>query len=387
MNNIQTELRKFVAPEFVFGVGARRMAAQYAINFGASKVLVVTDPGVIAAGWTKEVTDGLKSAKIPYHVFSAVTSNPKAGEVMTGAEEFEREQCNVVISVGGGSPIDCAKGIGIVASNKLHILDFEGVDQIPIPGPPLICIPTTAGSAADVSQFAIITDTVRKAKITIISKTLVPDVSLIDPLTLTTMTHQLTAHTGVDALVHAFEAYVSNANSPVTDLFALEAVRLLSSSLIPSIEHPNDVVIRTRTMLGNIYAGLAFSNAGLGLVHAMSHALGGRLDIAHGESNSALVSRVVEFNFETAAERYAIIGETLGLRMNGLDHAEKKAAFLEGMNKLRKMLNVDLTLGAIGVKPGDIPELAAQAIKDPCVATNPRRPTQKEIEELYEKAI
>jgi alcohol dehydrogenase class IV len=140
-------------------------------------------------------------------------------------------------------------------------------------------------------------------------------------------------------------------------------------------------------MLGSLYAGLAFSNAGLGLVHAMAHTLGGRLDIAHGESNSILISRVVEFNFETAAERYAAIGEALGLHMSGLDPSRKMAAFLDALEKLRKTLNVDLALGDVGVEPGDIPELAAQAMKDPCVATNPRRPTQKEIEGLYEKAL
>ncbi len=387
MRNIQAELRKFVAPEFVFGAGARHMAARYAANFGASKVLIVTDPGIIAAGWTKEVTDGMESANIPYHVFSAVTPNPKAEEVMSGAQTYEREGCNMIVVAGGGSAIDCAKSIGIISSNKGHILDYEGVDQVPIPGPPLICVPTTAGSAADVSQFAIITDTDRKVKIAIISKTVVPDVSLIDPLTAITMPPDLTAHTGLDAICHAFEAYVSNANSPVTDLFALEAVRIMASSLIPAIEHPDDLEIRSRTMRASLYAGLAFSNAGLGLVHAMAHSLGGYLDIPHGESNTILISRVIGFNFETAPERYGALGEALGISVNEVNKVVEKAGLLQFFERLRRTLKVDAALGKFGVKKSDIPGLAAQAMKDPCVATNPRRPTQKEIEDIYEQAL
>ncbi len=181
------ELRKFVAPELIFGEGARHMAARYAKNFGASKALIVTDPGIMAAGWAEDVAASFEAAGIPYHFFSDVTPNPRSQEVMDGARFYEREKCDTIVAAGGGSSIDCAKGIGIVSSNTGHILDFEGVDRIPSPGPPLICIPTTAGSSADVSQFAIITDEGRKVKIAIISKTVVPDVSLLDPVVLTTV--------------------------------------------------------------------------------------------------------------------------------------------------------------------------------------------------------
>lgn len=387
MTAIQTELRKFVAPEVVLGIDARCMAVRYAKNFGASKILVVTDPGIINAGWANEVTESLESAGIPFSLFSAVTPNPKAEEVMAGAEVYERERCDVIVVIGGGSSIDCAKGIGIVSANNRHILEFEGVDRVPSPGPPLICIPTTAGSSADVSQFAVITDTARKAKIAIISKKVVPDVSLIDPKTLTTMPRDLTAHTGMDALVHAFESFVSNASSPITDLFALEAIRLVSSSLIPAIEHPDDLTLRYRTMLGSFYAGLAFSNASLGLVHAMAHSLGGYLDIPHGESNSILISRVVEFNFEAAQEKYAAIGEAFGVAMSGMTASEKKRALLEALAGIRTALHVDIPLSELGVKPGDIADLADKAMKDPCLATNPRVPEQKEIEALYEQLL
>ncbi|RJQ78257.1 MAG: iron-containing alcohol dehydrogenase [Desulfobacteraceae bacterium] len=388
MADTQINLRKFVAPEFIFGIDARCLAGRYAQNFGASKVLIVSDPGVIAAGWTKEMTEGLESAKIPFHVFSAVTPNPKAEEVMRGAEEYEKEGCDAIVAVGGGSPMDCAKGIGIVSTNKKHILEFEGVDQVSEPGPPLICVPTTAGSSADVSQFAIITDMQRRVKITIISKTLVPDVSLVDPLTLTTVSRDLAAYTGMDALTHALEAFVSNAASPITDLFALEGIRLMASSLVPSLEHPEDRELRTRTMLASLYAGLAFSNASLGLVHAMAHSLGGYSDIAHGQSNAILVSHVVGFNFEMAEEKYQAIGELLGVEeMSGLRSEEKKEALLAALGRVKKAINLDVNLRALGVKQEEIPRLAENAMSDPCIATNPRRPTKDEIERLYEQAL
>ena len=206
-------LRKFVAPEFIFGLEARRLAGRYAKNLGGQKILVVTDPGVIAAGWTKDVTESLEEANLAYTVFDGVTPNPRAEEIMAGAEIYQREGCNLIVAVGGGSPMDCAKGIGIVSTNKKHILEFEGVDLVPIPGPPLICIPTTGGTSADVSQFAIIANMREKVKIAIISKTVVPDVALIDPVTLTTMDSYLTACTGLDALTHAIEAFVSTAHS------------------------------------------------------------------------------------------------------------------------------------------------------------------------------
>lgn len=386
MNN-NAELRKFVIPEFVFGPGARQLAGQYATNFGASEVLVVSDPGIIAAGWTRDVTGTLENAGISCHVFSELTPNPKAEEVMAGAEIYARLGCDAIVAVGGGSPIDCAKGIGIVSANGGNILDYEGVDRIVNPSPPLICIPTTAGSSADVSQFAIITDINRRVKIAIISKVVVPDVSLIDPLTLVTMSNELTAHTGMDALAHALEAYVSNAGSPITDLFALEAIRLLKANLFQAINNPEDPEFRDLTMRGSLYAGLAFSNASLGLLHAMAHSLGGFLDIQHGESNALLMKEVVEFNFEAAPERYAAIGENLGLPVRGRDPAEQKSLLLGALDTLKKDLKVDRSLAQLGVRRSDLAELAKKALNDPCIATNPRRPTRLEIEEIYAQTL
>lgn len=381
------ELRKFVAPEFVFGIDARQLAGRYARNFGARKALVVTDPGVAAAGWTADVTASLDAAHIPYVIFDQVTPNPRAEEVMLGAEFYHQHNCDIIVAVGGGSPMDCAKGIGIVSSNKRHILTFEGIDQVTTPMPPLICIPTTGGTAAEVSQFAIISNRQAHIKIAIISKAVVPDVALIDPLTLTTMDPFLTACTGIDALVHAIEAFVSNAQSHMTDLHALEAVRLVKQYLQACIMQPGNVEVRGQLMLASLEAGLAFSNASLGAVHAMAHSLGGLLDLPHGQCNAVLLQHVAAFNHAASPERFARIGQALGLDLHGMTTAEQKTAVISDISCLRQEVGVYHTLSQMGVSRSDIPQLAQNALHDACMVTNPRRPNQRDIEVVYEEAL
>ncbi len=382
----QLALRKFVAPEFVFGVDGRQLVGRYARNLGARKVLVVTDPGVIEAGWADEVVRSLEEENLAYTIFSQVTPNPRDEEVMAGVEVYQSEDCNIIVAVGGGSPMDCAKGIGIASTNAEHILTFEGIDQVPLPGPPLICVPTTAGTSADVSQFGIITDSERLVKIAIVSKTVVPDVALVDPVTTTTMDAHLTACTGMDALVHAVEAYVSNASSPITDVHALEAIRLVVDNLLPAIENPDQITYRGAMMLASLHAGLAFSNASLGAVHAMAHSLGGRLDFAHGQANAILLEHVIAFNFDTVPRRYRRIGQAIGLDMDAIPLDQAKEKLLAGVKQLRIAAGISQTLGDMGLRSGDIPTLAANAIKDACMVTNPRLPTQEDIEALYEQA-
>jgi alcohol dehydrogenase len=380
-------LRKFVAPEFVFGAGARHLVGRYAKNFGAHHVLIVTDPGVVAAGWMAEVASDLEAAGLTYTTFTQVTPNPRAEEVMQGADLYRLAGCNTIVAVGGGSPMDCAKGIGIVCTNQRHVLEFEGVDQVAAPLPPLICIPTTAGTSADVSQFAIISNQAEKVKIAIISKAVVPDVALIDPLPLVTMPPFLTACTGMDALVHAFEAFVSTAHSPLTDLHALEAIRLIVPNLVQATQALDNSALRAKTMLGSLEAGLAFSNASLGAVHAMAHSLGGLLDLPHGQCNAILLRHVLDFNFTAAPERYEPLGLAMGLDLRGMPLTARRAALVEALRGLQQALGVDQILGQLGVRPSDIPNLARKALRDACMVTNPRRPNQRDIEVIYEAAL
>lgn len=374
------ELRKIVIPEFIFGFNSRLLIGSYAKNLGAEKVLIVTDDGIINAGWLEDIVQSLSEHEIEYIVYRDVFPNPRECDVMLGADVFETEKCNFIIAVGGGSPMDCAKGIAIVVSNGGSVLDYEGVDLVPLPGPPLICIPSTAGTSADVSQFAIVSDTMRLVKIAIISKKVVPDLSLIDPVLLTTMGDYLTACTGMDALTHAIEAYVSNASSPITDLHALESVRLIRKSLIPLYENRRDESALRDMMMASLHAGIAFSNASLGAVHAMAHSLGGIFDLAHGECNSILLEHVIHRNYPFASERYDEIGRAFGLAEPSREN------LVSAISEMRKTLGIGGKI-EMKIQAQDVEKLAEFALADPCMVTNPVQYDKLEIIELYERVL
>jgi len=381
------ELRKFVVPEFIFGVGARHKVGLYARNLNAKRVLVVTDPGVMAAGWLAELTRDLDEAGINHVLFSQVTPNPRDHEVMAGAEFYRAAGCDVIVALGGGSVIDCAKGISVVIANGGDILDYEGVDAIPLPGPPLICIPTTAGTAADISQFAIINAVSRRTKVAIISKIVVPDVALVDPETTVTMSPSLTAFSGLDALTHAIEAYVSSASSPLSDVHALAAVRGVRASLGQAVAQPGDLQAREQMMLASLQAGMAFSNASLGATHAMAHSLGGYLDLAHGECNALLLPAVVDFNFHASEDRFIQIGEALGLEMKQGTPQEKLRRIMDDIHGLRAAVGVEGGLSERGVSRAVVADLADHALNDSCIYTNPRRVTASDLRVIYAEAL
>ena len=381
------ELRKFFAPEFIFGAGALALAGQYGRNLGGRHVLVVSDPEVEAAGWVQPVLASVEEAGLRYTVFKQVTPNPRIEEAEAGADVFGENGCDAIIAIGGGSVIDCAKGIGVLVSNGGKISDFAGVDNVHAAMPPSICIPTTAGTSADVSQFAVITNRQSMRKLLIISKAVLPDISLIDPVTLTTMDPFLTACTGLDALVHAIEAYVSSGHSPLTDIHALEAMRLISSNLLKSIAEPADIDYRTSMMLGSLEAGLAFSNASLGAVHAMAHSVGGLLDLPHGECNAMLFDRVVDFNFPAAEDRYRAIASAMGLEVRGLSRNDLRRQLVSYLRRLREMAGIHSTLSDSGVHRTEVRELSEIALNDLCIVTNPRVPCRRDIEVIYEESL
>jgi alcohol dehydrogenase class IV len=385
--NDHLNLRKFVSPEIIFGNGARTLAGKYAEQFSVKKALIVTDRGLIETGWLKDIETSLSSFHIPYHIHSSVSPNPRSEEVMAGAEIYKENHCNFIIAIGGGSPMDCAKGIGIVVANKGNILDFEGVDKISRPIPPLLCIPTTAGSSADVSQFAIIRDMNEKVKISIVSKSVVPDISLIDPLTTYTMSPYLTACTGIDALVHAIEAYVSKSSGPLTDSYALDAIKIIYENLPALMLDMENPKLREQIMLASMKAGLAFSNAILGAVHAMSHSLGGYLDLPHGECNAMLLEHVINYNFTYAGDRYSRIAETMGIHTSGLKDKIICKKLMNRILDLKKDVGILKSLGEKGVSSDDIPLLADKAVKDACLITNPRKADKEDLKTIFHEAM
>lgn len=381
------ELKKFVVPEFVFGVNARTMVGNYAKNLGTVKALIVTSKGIIKAGWLEDIIDELNNVKIKSVVYSKVHPNPRDFEVMEGARLFKEERCNVIIAIGGGSVMDCAKSIGIVHSNNKDIKSFHGIDMVEFPGPPIICIPSTSGSSADVSQFAIILDTVRKVKMAIVSKTLVPDVALIDPILLTTLPEYLMACTAMDALTHGIEAYTSTAQSAISDIHALEAIRLISKYIVQALSNKGDIKLLTKLMLGSLHAGLAFSNASLGAVHAMAHSLGGLIDLPHGECNAVLLRHIIDYNYDYVEGRYEAIGHAMRIDVSKLRKASMKDLIIDKVDELNYKLNIRKDFKSFGITKEQISLLELNALKDCCMVTNPRVPKIGEMEAIYERIL
>jgi alcohol dehydrogenase len=381
------EFRKFVTPEILHGAGARRLAGRYARNIGAERVLVVSDAGVVAAGWTNEVVRSLQEEGLDTSLFAAVTPNPRTTEVARGVEVCLERECDAIVAVGGGSPMDCAKGIGIVLANEQPIREFEGVDQITSPIPPLLCVPTTCGSAADVSQFAIFSDREDRLKFAVVSKAIVPDVALVDAETTGTLPRYVIACSAMDALTHAIEAFVSNASSPLTDAHAAAAIQRGGAALPAAMRDPSDPEPRARLMIASLEAGLAFSNASLGATHAMAHAVGGLVDNAHGEANAMLLEHVVAFNYAACPERHDELSIGLGVDLHGLGATERRDALLSAIRRLRAQAGLELRLRDRGVTASDVAGLARTALQDPCMVTNPRPMALRDVECVYEEAL
>lgn len=389
MVSVSSPLRKFAAPEFVLGSGASGLTGSYAANFGASRAFLATDPGVAAAGHAGRVRASLEAAGIECETFSGISANPRDAEVRLGASALALTGCDLVVAVGGGSVMDCAKAISLMVANRRDVLEFEGIDRVRLPGLPLICVPTTAGTAADISQFAIINATARRTKIAVVSKKAIPDVALVDPELTATMDAELTAATGMDALSHAVEAYASTASSPVTDVHALEATRLASRWLARAVRDGGDMEARIGMTRASLFAGLAFSNAGLGAVHALAHALGGELDLPHGLCNALLLGAVVDYNFEAAPQRYGDLAAALAGEGNlaARSRSDPRRALGEALAALRAQVGLGAGLASRGLVPGQIPALARKALADACLATNPRRPTLADLEALLERSL
>ena len=381
-------LSKFHAPEIVFGPDSLVEAAHAAARLGAHRPFVVTDPGLTEAGWPTELLRHMRAAGLQAQLWNEVTPNPKDHEIQAGYEQYVASGCDVVLGIGGGSVIDAAKGVALLAANGGTILDYEGVDRIANPIPPLVMVPSTSGTGADVSQFCIITDTERLTKITIMGRALVPDVSVIDPRLLVTMPDWLNAATGLDALTHGIEAYVSLAHGPLTDTHALHAVALVRGNLPVTMIRPYDEEPRAAMAQAALEAGLAFTNAILGATHAMSHQVGGMLDLPHGVINGVLLPHVIRFNGADDPTRFVPIAQALGLpARRDMPGDEAVDMVATEVRKLADEVGVPTGLAALGVRDQDVPRLAQLTLGDACLTTNPRTASQAQIELLFREAL
>ncbi len=383
----QGRMHKYLVPEILFGVGAMSELGEVIREIGAERPFVVSDQGLMAAGWTSQAEKILRLAGLDVYLWNDLTPNPKDFEVERGAETLRASGCDVVVAVGGGSCIDAAKAVSLLATNGGRILDYVGIDKVSAPLLPTVMVPSTGGTGSDVTQFCVITDTARRLKATIAGRVIVPEVSIVDPTLLTTMPDELSASTGLDALSHAIEAYVSLGADFLSDAHALAAIRALSGSLLRSFDDPTDLGLREKMATASLHAGLAFSTALLGATHAISHQVGGLLDIPHGLCNAILLPHVIRFNAETAPERYLAVAEALGLQpMPG--HARDTAELVaETVQLFADKLGVPHGLAAVGVCAEDIEKFAPNALLDAYITTNPRPVSEDDVRAICYVAL
>jgi len=379
-------ISKFVIPEVIFGPGALQHLGENAAGSGASKVLVVTDTGLLKTGWIDKVVDYLGAAGVAFEIFSAVSSNPKDTEVELAVERYQTACCDAVVGVGGGSCADMAKVTAMLATNGGRLTDYEGINKIHQPLPPVIIAPTTAGTGTEVTQFARIVHTERRLKMSFISRSLIPDIALVDPDLLTTVSARMTATTGIDALAHAIEAYVSLAATPLTNLHALNAIRLVFGNLRQAVADRHDRQANINMALASLNAGIAFSNAILGAGHAMTHQVDGLMDTHHGEANAVLLPHVMLFNLPNCRQQFREIAQAMGETGSG-DALPAAEQAIDAVQKLTEDIGLMQSLTDLGLSEDQLQRLTDNVMQDKCMATNPRLATPEDIAELFRKAL
>lgn len=377
----------FIPSVNVIGNGALNDAMNTMKEYGYRRALIVTDAVLNKLGVAGNIQKRLQAFDILSVVFDGTHPNPTTVNVEEGLEMLRANDCDCVISLGGGSPHDCAKGIALVASNGGDIRDYEGVDRSAKPQLPMIAINTTAGTASEMTRFCIITDVTRHIKMAIVDKHVTPVLSVNDSSLMEGMPKGLTAATGMDALTHAIEAYVSIAATPITDACALKAITMIVENLPTAVEHGSNSEAREAMAYAQFLAGMAFNNASLGYVHAMAHQLGGFYDLPHGVCNAVLLPHVQVFNSKVAAVRLRDCAKAMNIDVSAMNDEQGAAACVDAIRKLARQVNIPAGLRELNVKEEDIPVLATNALKDACGFTNPIQATHDEIMAIFRAAM
>lgn len=380
--------KKFFMPTLsLMGEGCLQELKNEIPSLGFKKALIVTDANLVEVGLTSHITELLAEINVEYIVYSDVKPNPTVTNVVDGIKVFEDNNCDFVISFGGGSAHDAAKGIALVLENGGKIEDYEGVDVSAKMQKPLIAINTTAGTASEMTVFTIITDEERHVKMAIVDKHIIPIIAVNDPLVMHAMPKGLTAATGMDALTHSIEAYVSIAATPVTDACAQKAIELIVKSLETAVEDGTNGPAREDMAYAEYLAGMAFSNASLGYVHAMAHQLGGFYDLPHGVCNAVLLPFVQNFNKRVSSERLADVARFMGIDTEGMTAEQAADAGITYIKELNARIGIVSGLAELGVKEEDFKVLAENAMKDACGLTNPVQPNFDEVVAIYKEAM
>ena len=379
---------KFFMPAIsLMGADCLKDAGDQVGELGFKKALIVTDKVLGQIGIVKKVTDVLDNKNIEYAIYDETKPNPTVKNVNDGLALLKEKECDFVISLGGGSAHDCAKGIALLATNGGEIKDYEGVDKSKKPQLPMVGINTTAGTGSEMTLFAIITDEERHIKMALVDKHLTPIIAVNDPMLMLAMPKSLTAATGMDALTHAIEAYVPTSATPITDACAEKAIELISNYLVNAVENGQDVEARDMMAYAEYLAGMAFNNASLGYVHAMAHQLGGFYNLPHGVCNAILLPHVQEYNKSTSASRLAKIAKIMGGNIEGLTDEQGADLCIDMIKSLSQTIGIPEGLGVLVVKESDFETLATNALNDACSLTNPRKGNLEEVIAIFKKAM
>lgn len=372
-----------------FGPGARRELPEVINRLGKTKALVVTDPGLIKFGVAKMVTDVLDEAGVKYEIFSQVKPNPTVSNVQDGIEAYKKAEADFIIAIGGGSAIDTAKGIGIVINNPefSDIVSLEGCAPTRHKSVPIIALPTTAGTAAETTINYVIIDEAKQKKMVCVDPNDIPAVAIIDAELMYSLPKGLTAATGMDALTHAIEGYITRGAWSMSDMFEIEAIRMISRHLPIAVEQPDNAEARNGMAVAQYIAGMAFSNVGLGLVHGMAHPLGSLFDVPHGVANALLLPTIMEYNMPACMDKYPDIARAMGVDTAGMSREEASRAAVEAVKALAIKVGIPQHMSELGITESDITRLAQQAIDDVCTPGNPREVSLTDIETLYRKVL
>lgn len=371
-----------------FGPGVIAKIGDRAKMLNMHKPLIVTTEGLskIDNGPVKQTIAALEKAGVDYAVFTGAEPNPKIRNVQAGKKMYQDENCDSIITVGGGSAHDCGKGIGIVLTNGDDISKLAGIETLKNPLPPLMAVNTTAGTGSELTRHAVITNEKTHLKFVVVSWRNIPLVSFNDPMLMLDIPKDITAATGCDAFVQAIEPYVSVDHNPITDSQCKEAIQLIQTALPEVVANGHNIEARTKMVEAEMLAGMAFNNANLGYVHAMAHQLGGQYDAPHGVCCALLLTTVEEYNLIACPERFAELARVMGFDTTGLTLYEAAQKSIDGMREICRLVGIPSSIKAIGAKPEDFELMAKNALKDGNAFSNPRKGTVEDIVKLYQKA-
>lgn len=369
-----------------FGNGIAARTGHFLKELGIGRVLIVTDPGIAATPILAGVTSSMIESGIEYEIFREVVPNPHDGTVAAALVCLNDFKADGVVAIGGGSSIDTAKAVAAIATNTGNILDFEGVGKLANPTLPLVAIPTNAGTGSEVTASTVITNRETKFKTAIISPFLFPGLAIVDPMLTVSVPPAITAATGMDALTHAIESYVSKHASPLSEAFALHAMKLIGESIRKAYFIGTDLVAREKMMIASLMAGAAFAHSRLGNVHAMSHTLGGVFDIAHGIANACLLPYVMQFNLPACTEKMRDIAAALGRDIAGVSLRDGAQQAVAAVAELNRDLHIPDNIRELGVDLQFLPKLVADSMRSGNVLVNPRMTTAADIEMIFQAA-